>query len=556
MPVAVIKPSADDASTPRRGTYEYCEATAERKRFIMPRRTGYVHRPLIAVIGDRGMLEDGTMVDDLGRFACHADGHIWITHSSSSLYSLLKSTSAFSNPAFRIHTVATVDTENPDINNKVNIGRFGVNGRSVDDPNGNGRTRNRRKLHFCWDISVWTDNYRHIRINHDFREMMEFALEVRSWFREQDLPLTPRPSGAAGALMRDSRFWNEPRGMVPLVTNEKARRFFPGGRHQLRAKIRRLYHHVIAYDMRGAYHQSVQTAEIPSPNDLYAYGYFQEDSIEPTDTSIPVYAPIDSEQYQYLTSRPGLSLMLVDRPLRAVTDKRFILPQLNFDEDRRIVPIYHNQLSLLEQSNCRIYGIVAAWVSDSSDAGIARYGKYAITYLGGCKPARKQWLKPVLHSVYGLFAARPRTLTVGSTGNDVRGIKQTRFIGTSNVPITVAERSIPLPSRLTNTVAYGVIQAEMVVKTLELANSFIDAGIEVLYAGTDAVHIRAPDTFPPTVDEERWSVEHYTNQVYYDMQSWVNDQGKHLPGRMSDGRAAYEAEQHRVRLVTRARRNL
>jgi hypothetical protein len=189
----------------------------------------------------------------------------------------------------------------------------------------------------------------------------------------------------------------------------------------------------------------------------------------------------------------------------------------------------------LESTGTYIEGVFAAWTSTSVDDGLSRYGRFAASQIASASPARRKWLKPLLHSTYGLLAARPRPLEVGhrTAGNS----PHTFLLGAREFPVKGVRLEMKQP-QFVNVIQRGMIEAETQLRSLRMARDLTAYGCEVLHVHADGLHVRGQLPLLP----ETWTVSALTDVMYLDRVSWVASEKVCLPGR--DERIRHETILH------------
>lgn len=477
---------------------------------VLPRQRGYTHRPIIAVADGVGVTEHGEVVTNLASFAL-TDPHIWITHDPTELLNYMLE-------HFRdFLTYTFTESRDPEIELTLNSARLATFGFAPDSIFSLTYAGARRKaLHTVWHPSRMFSTPRMAAdmIGGTHQDLLRFAVDVRDWCKQENIPLRASLPSIAAALMRDKRFWPNPRGRVPRATNERIRRYLPGVYQERRAPLNETFPTAIALDQSRAYHRVAQQVPLPDTTNLYARGYFND-----PDNAPELWAPADSELYKRTISQPGIVAVIASgRPVRKgewrapVCDGR----------ERRVRYLWTNELDTASLHGLTIEGIVAAWTSDIPDDGIAAYGKWAESQIDSADAFRQQWLKPTLHALYGLLGSRPRDLYIGRR----YGSGTPDIITVRGYAYPVNQTAVPASApSTTNVAALGMLQAEIRQRTLELANHYSD---DVLHVHADGMHLRARQLhFLP----EGWTAETVTALEYLDDVSWISDERDVLPGR-------------------------
>lgn len=505
---------------------------AIRKLTIQPRKRGYKHRDIIVVREEVGFTEYGEVVNDLVRFAMAQDSHIFVVYDSADLLNLMLKSHA---PDFNYQLIDVRETDVPEgtaFMSSTRLTRFGWSrhggGRAVRRP------KRHRAMHIVWSIPDMMRDPSKVMGGGAPHEVMRFAVDVRDWCKDYNIPLPTALSGISAALLRDPRFYPNPRGRIPKATNNRLRHLLPGVHSELRAETGKTYHTAVALDQRRAYHRAAQATPLPSGDTLFARGYFNA----PDDA--PIWADKGSPVYRRTIAQPGL--LLVKATSRLTHKRETRPPALDFQDTKNIY-LWTNEVPIAEETGVDIHGIIAAWTSTTHDEGIPLYAAWAEKRIDEADHFRAAWLKPTLHGVYGLLAARPRDLRIGHALGS--GIPRAYMLGLGHI-FRVREVHLGAAAPATNNVgALGMLQAEIRLRSMRLANGLMMEGVDVLHIHADGIHTRGPLPLIPT----DWSVEPRTNLRYLDKVSWLAAEGDTLPGR--DQQARREIVKHLANLISK-----
>lgn len=458
------------------------------------------------------MTESGEVFTDLSTLI---DGppHIWVTWDD---VELLNAARDLYGDALRFNLVRTEDPEiKVGVTGDSRIMSFGLPWR--------GEGKRNRLLHQVWNPGRMFSTPKRAAetVGHSHGDLLKFATDVREWCKEQNLPLKASLPGLGSSLLRDKRFWPDDRGRVPRATNERVRRHLPGVYQERRARLLAPYSSAVALDQERAYHRAAQQVPTPNPTNLYARGYFDDPESAPE-----LWAPRNSELYRRVTAQPGLVAVVASSRPRRKGEWR---PPVCEGRERGVRYVWTNELPHAERHGLQVEGIVAAWTSEDADPGLPKYGAWAEEQIKSSSEYRKAWLKPTLHSLYGLLAARPRDIFIArSHGNGDPEIYTVRGYA-YNVKQTVLPNTT---SPTVNVPMLGVLQAEIRARTLALADGYGEA---VLHVHADGMHLDAVQLeFVPA----GWTAEPITNLRFLDDVSWTSDQRDVLPGRTGDQRHA------------------
>lgn len=351
-------------------------------------------------------------------------------------------------------------------------------------------------------------------------ELYRWADEIRGWCITHDVPLKPTNGGLAAQLLRDSRFYPVPRRKVPRATNDRSREVLPGNYYKLLCDEQKRYT-ATYFDQSAAHHSCARDVSLPDADTLYAKGYF---NVQPgSKFEGKLWARAGSELFRKVIQEPGLFLLEIENR----RGNRFPLPCQEF-VGRKQAFVYSNELDYLRESGTLIHGIIAAWTSNTYDAGIRQYANWALQQIQ-TYPELKDWLKPTLLATYGVLAAKPTQLEFGFK-RAKGGVEKVYPVGGELLTVLarVAARETETP--VANVIHRGMIEAETRLRSVTMARWLHDQGFRVLAIYADSVFIENGTgnvPFPP----EGWRIqEHLTNLVFYNEVSFTSDQLTKLPG--------------------------
>lgn len=519
---------------------------------LKPRMRGFVHRPIISIVNGTGMTESGEVVKNLPLFAYNSEPHIWVTTSPVDLartmkdhfgtYAVIKgfcgrNIRCYEYPWFCLGANNSVDPD-PDARQlgppKGRITSFGFHTKYCHAPH---HRKSARHL-ICHPMQMFGNRKRaNDIVDNNHASLQKFMQDVREWCSEQDIPLGKTLSSIGGALLRDKRFWPDARGQVPKATNEKIRPYLPAVDNQLYVDTHRVHANVVALDQRRAYHTIAQEVDTPDPTTLFARGYFHH----PVDAKI--WTKPGRIVYERTVNQPGL--LAVRGSSRPTRIGEIRLPCLDFS-GTKVVYIWSNELELAKRQGFSIEGLTAAWTSRDADSGLPKYGKWAIEQINKSSPYRQKWLKPTLHSTYGLLGARMRTMEFLEYIGKSDDIVEWYFAGFKfRFHRRLLESWLP---PFANTAMLGTLQAEVRQRTLSLAMDLSERGAVILHTHADGLHVEI-DQLP--LDEvfsgNRWTADKLTHLIYEDGVSYISNEKLCLPGR--DTRTRIETRRHYARLI-------
>jgi hypothetical protein len=504
-------------------------------RTVLPRERGYKHLPLAAVHDDNAFVDTDTgevhrhfyVMDEAGvehydvcEYVRTTDPTVFVVTDPSRFLGMLNDRFG-ALKAWRYTLTRSVREVKGCGVSTVKLHTFGF------------RDEGKRKhaLHQCWSPQAISPTPFHKFIDTGevtHATLLLWAMDVRAWAESNNLTLRNAFAGYAAQLLRDARFYAEPRRRVPRATNERARPSLPGNLIQLYVEPGPQSYDVTGIDQRSAHHRVVQSTALPDANTLFARGYFGNPENAPR-----YWSERDSVTYRRTVAQPGL--LYVGMHSRHTGKNEFRLPVQDYNGFAKVF-VYTNTVGFLEATGSRIEGIYAAWTSATDDTGLARYGEWAQAEIESAPAHRKRWLKPLLHSTYGLLAARPRPLEVGHSRG--RADRRTHFLfGPRAFEVSLYKLPDWQPI-IANLIQRGVIEAETQVRTLRMAQELTLLGCRVLHVHTDGIHVEGQIPLLP----DDWAIVELTNVTYIDRVSWVARERECLPGR--DERARREVVKH------------
>lgn len=305
-------------------------------------------------------------------------------------------------------------------------------------------------------------------------KLARWGKEVRDWCLQNEMRVKPSAGGLASQLLKDRRFYPDARRKSPAMINAKGREHLPGNFYELYGETRQDYD--AAYlDMTGAHHHIAQRVKFPCANTLHAYGYFSSDNQREW------AAPGSQRLADALQCHGLLHVRLSVPPLK----HRFAPPYMQ-GVGQRSAWVFTNEISLIESLGGKIEAIYAAYISPDADTGLAKYARFAEEQLAD-KPDAKPWLKPVLHSAYGVLAGRPRPIEIG--WRVANGDPDNYPMGGKTVPVRVVKTSHEVEANVVNTIHRGMIEAQQRCMSLELAHELTEQGGHVICVYADSLFV-------------------------------------------------------------------
>lgn len=346
------------------------------------------------------------------------------------------------------------------------------------------RTKN-RYWHML-DPSVFLDD---AKAAMPLAELALWASDVIDWCHGQGIQIRSTAGGLAGQLLRHPRFYPAPRRKVPGATNERAREALPGNHYELRADRNRTY--AADYiDQASAHHQATLIAPVPDAY-VYALGHYRDMRDEP-------WVVPEERHGQPVLPIAGFGLLRAHIWTPARTTHHSAQWNVGTEDFRpewartagsRLAYLYTNEIGLLHELGGHVNYVTAAWLSDARDPGLQRYARWALRETAQASPERREWLKRVLLTPYGLLAARPDYFEVGfrrAKGGDERPYP----IGGRMIPFKVRRTAKPIHPRIAHVIQRGMIEAETRAESVRFANSLLAEGEQVLCIYSDGVLVR------------------------------------------------------------------
>jgi hypothetical protein len=389
-----------------------------------------------------------------------------------------------------------------------------------------------------------------------------WASEVRDFCIDNSLKPSTTRGGIAKQLLRDPRFYPEPRRKVPKATNDRVREYLPGNHYELEAEPHHLYAGLYL-DQTTAHHTIAADIPLPSADELHARGFFHSLKDRP-------WAKPGTKRYTKVTNELGLLFVRLYVPTREERDTRWFPPwaapvmtpygdrkermsesELSMCElNERLTYIYTNELRLLGEYGCEIRYVIAAWTTPHVDSGIRHYANWARNYLRDQSPTAQGWLKPTLLTVYGMLATRPRA-PVAAWWRAKGGRNDRLPIGRSLLPVQIKEAKSEGEPSTNNVLQRGMIEAEMRMRSLELARDLERGGHKVLAIYADAVMVesRGVSAFP--LMPGYWRPKGTLNLLrFLDETHFTSREMVRLPGVRRDSPARRNVLKSRVRQAT------
>lgn len=361
--------------------------------------------------------------------------------------------------------------------------------------------------------------------------LFKWGRDVREFCAENNLKISPTGGGLAGQLLRDPRFYPEARRKVPRQTNATVRHHIPGNYYRLFVDTDTVFPRAAYLDMASAHHHCAATLTFPHADRLMRRGDWA--TTDPTDNTVPYGRP----QWEPGTTafdamvNHAHGLLKVRLQVPAIPATMFPPPCME-KPGLRSAFVYTNELPTIRELGGVIVGIDAAWCSFQTDHGLNRYATWALTELATMDPDRKAWAKPVLLSVYGVLASKPKAMEMGHR----------RAKGGRITELPAGKRTLPAYLRnlgireapVVNVVQRGMIETETRTQCLSMAREMHRLGHSVLSIYADSVFVEASGAVP--LLPPPWIVKGYlTNLMFHNSTSFTARELSKLPGIPRDG---------------------
>jgi hypothetical protein len=354
-------------------------------------------------------------------------------------------------------------------------------------------------------------------------KLYEWASDVRFFLKENNLMIRPTTGGIAGQLLKDERFYPEARRKVPRSTNDKARDQLPGNYYRLYVPERST--HTATYlDQKSAHHSCATGIQFPDANSLYAKGHFAS----PADKAM---ARKGTPRFQKLIAEHGLFYVNLTSP--NMPYRTFPLPCME-KSGNNPAWVFSNEIPYILESGGDITSIIAQWTSPNAEQGMNRYAEWSLAELAESDDTRRTWLKPLLHSTYGILATKPRPIEFGY--KRAKGGTEKRYpVGSGVVTVQARVTSGAHEMPTANVIHRGMIEAETRLRSIRLAKFFTSKGMKVLAIYADSIFVDTNGKSMPLLDN-RWHVKGQLDRLqFFNSTSFTSDILTKLPGIPKDG---------------------
>lgn len=305
--------------------------------------------------------------------------------------------------------------------------------------------------------------------------LMNWGKKLAEFCKDNDIAPKASTGGLASQLLKDPRFYPNPRRKAPRLLNEKVREHLPGNYYRLIAQSRKATY----LDMSNAHHHLAAQIAFPCANDLHGLGNLNE----PKEWARP-----GSRRYREAIHSIGLLHVRLSTP--QILPNIFYPPSMQ-KQGQSNAWIYTNEISFIESLGGRIEHIYGGIYSKKAERGLNRYAEWAIKELNQ-RPSERLWLKPTLHAVYGVLAAKPRAFEIAWRQTATKEPNDLYPMGNKMIPVTVVKGNKPVDYQITNVIHRGMIEAEQRTRVLTLATQLQKQGGKVICIYADSIFIHMP----------------------------------------------------------------
>jgi len=491
-------------------------------RTVRPRKNFTLDKPIIAV--DREvLLEDGTVFPcaDLPRLVITQPPSIIVVHHPGDLLRDLDAALS-SNPRwqFRVTPVRRMVWA-PEKQKQAEVEETVVNFFGLQ--RGHGHTAG----HYHYPVSPLSvggktanELRRAIAENTStLHKLMAWGLDLREFLQEHKLRLSPSSGGIAAQLLRDPKFYPEPRRKAPKLINSAIRDKLPGNHYQLHKAREGSFHYHAAYlDQTAAHHNCAKGLSFPCVNDLHARGRFWDDAEDRS------FAREGTPKYEQFIKQYGLFYMACEVP----EHKQLLVPPELQRPGYVRAYIYSNELPYLRSVGIRFRHIIACWTSPTAETGLNKYAEWALEQIKAAPPGRMAWLKPTLLATYGVLAARPKAMEFGY--KHAKNGEPTRYpVGAGFLNVEAKKFEHERESPIVNVLHRGMIEAETRLRSLELARDLGEQGHGILAIYADSVFVEGGETLPFL--EPPWRLQsHLTALRFLSSTHFTSHEIEKMPG--------------------------
>lgn len=305
--------------------------------------------------------------------------------------------------------------------------------------------------------------------------LMNWGKRVAAFCKDNDISPKASSGGLASQLLKDPRFYPADRRKAPRLLNDKVRKQLPGNYYDLITPAKKATY----LDMSNAHHYLATQIQFPCANDLHGYGNLNK----PKEWARP-----GTNRYNEAIKSIGLLHVRLSTP--HIPPGSFPPPYMR-KQGQQNTWIYTNEIPYIETLGGRIEHVYGGIYSRKAEKGLNRFAEWAIKELED-RAQDRQWLKPTLHSVYGVLAAKPRAFEIGWRQTSKGEHNDIYPMGNKMIPVTVVKGKKPVDYRVTNVLHRGMIEAEQRTRTLQLATQLQKQGGKIICIYADSIFVHMP----------------------------------------------------------------
>lgn len=354
----------------------------------------------------------------------------------------------------------------------------------------------------------------------DLRGLMAWALNIKTFCKENNLAIRSTASGIAAQFLRDPRFYPEKRRKVPKIINAVVREHLPGNCYRLLVSTRNGKRwHALEVDQRRAHHYHAEHTPLPDANTTFAFGDFLNLEEDHGGVTHPDFL--------------GLYYLRLRKPRggRYKYTSRWWATDAPRDSARFDAFIFSNELPVLRDMGFTVDGVIAGWGSRQRDMGVPAYARHCQSELDRLQDAN--WVKPILLTTYGLLAMRPR-IPSAVFARSQSGEPFKLFAGSRSWLhgfLVAHTNGAEVEAGIVNVLHRAMIEAACRIESLTFADYLEQAGVKVLQVYADSVIVEddASTPLPPLLDP--WRVkDQLTDYQPINVQAFVSVEKTRLPG--------------------------
>jgi hypothetical protein len=325
------------------------------------------------------------------------------------------------------------------------------------------RCRPKSIVWVIWNLEIFNNNPQ--------EDVIETAKRMRRLCEDRGIKPAATPGGMGKAMLKASPEWAEDRYFAPPWISEFAREHLPGNYYALREGFKKS-DRVLLIDQRAAHHNIVNSTPCPLPNCIRRRGRRT--------------TGVGGRYISVKSLRDHIGLLHLNMEVDTIPEEqKHLYPHWGQVSGRKYAWIWTPELRLMDRRT-RILEVQTALTGKHVDTALWEYSDFALNEISkDSHPA----IKPVLHAAYGnLGVGRYKEFEQILLGDasTYKNPKKVRIGWIEEEANSVTIKGIGI-SHTQNVIAYGVIQAEQTVRSLELARQYESMGIMVVQVYADAI---------------------------------------------------------------------